>query len=246
METPWPLWDACFSVRTSSQPKGLFLFKLFQEMDFCLLPPALSLWAAEKGLAPPSFHCPFRYLQTQRRSLWAISSPGWTIWAISLLQSFHHLHGPMPGYLQWVLVYPALGSPELVPGLQHCLTSAEQKGSITSLDLLATVCLLQPRMMVAFFTARVICWFKVSLLPAENPQVIFCRAAFQPVSPQHVLVPGAGLSISLCWASWCSCWPVSPAGLSPSGCQHSHWVHPPLLLVLHQLQTCWLSWFRLG
>ncbi|KAK4830703.1 hypothetical protein QYF61_012872 [Mycteria americana] len=76
-----------------------------------------------------------------------------------MLQSLHHLHGP------------------LLDSLQRGLTSAEQRGRITSLNLLAILCLMQPRITLAFFATR-------------DPQIRFCRAAFQLGGPQYILVPG--------------------------------------------------------
>ncbi|KAK4823457.1 hypothetical protein QYF61_002293 [Mycteria americana] len=69
------------------------------------------------------------------------------------------------------------------------LTSAEQKGRITSLHLLATTLLmrdhlLQPNLL-AFFSTKMHCWLMCNLVSTRTP-----RGAFQPVSPHCVLVPG--------------------------------------------------------
>jgi len=47
-----------------------------------------------------------------------------------------------------------VGSPELDPALQMCLLSVGQRGSITSLNLLATLLLTQPRRLSVFAAAR--------------------------------------------------------------------------------------------
>ena len=70
------------------------------------------------------------------------------------------------------------------------LSSAEQRGRVTSLDLLVIFCLMQPRILLALL------WGKGTLLPPvqpgvhQDPQVFFCQAAFQPGGPQHILVHG--------------------------------------------------------
>lgn len=62
---------------------------------------------------------------------------------------------------------------------------------MTSLYLLATLFLVQPRILLAFFChellahSQLVCW---------SPKVLLSRAAFQLVSPQNVPVPGAVLS----------------------------------------------------
>jgi len=56
-----------------------------------------------------------------------------------------------------------LRAPELDMGLQGGLTRAEQRGRITSLDLLATLLLMQPRLRLAFWAVSTHCWVTSSL-----------------------------------------------------------------------------------
>lgn len=79
-----------------------------------------------------------------------------------------------------------------------CLTSAKQKGRIISPDLLATwVCLMQPGMMVASFTARVLCCFTVSLVPTETHKVVFCRNFYQ-----HLYLLSSQSVPTMSWWGW--------------------------------------------
>lgn len=54
--------------------------------------------------------------------------------------------------------------------------------------LLAVLFLMQPRRLLATFVIRVHCWLVNSCLSIRTPKSF--RAVLQPVSPQHVLVPG--------------------------------------------------------
>jgi len=67
--------------------------------------------------------------------------------------------------LQHVHVSLVLGSPALAPELQMCLTSAEQRWKIPSLDLLAARCLVQSRRLVALLATRAHCWLIFMLFP---------------------------------------------------------------------------------
>ena len=71
------------------------------------------------------------------------------------------------------------------------LTSTKERGIITSLHLLAMFLLIQPRMLLPFFSAGASrCWPMVRLLSARTPG-LSSRAASQPVSPQPVSLQGA-------------------------------------------------------
>lgn len=61
-----------------------------------------------------------------------------------------------------------LGSPELDPALQMCLTRAEQRARITSLNLLVMPHLMQPRMLVTIFAMRVHRWLLVNLMSTRT------------------------------------------------------------------------------
>jgi len=72
------------------------------------------------------------------------------------------------------------------------------------------------------------------------PQVLFCKATFQPVTPA---CPGAsGCSCpgtSPSWTSWGSCQPMSPACWGSSEWQQDPPAYEPLLPVLCHQQTRW-------
>lgn len=70
-----------------------------------------------------------------------------------MLQSLNHLCGLSQVSLWYVHVSLILVIPVLDPALQMCLTRAEERGRITSLDLLLMLCLTQPRVLLAFFLA---------------------------------------------------------------------------------------------
>lgn len=62
-----------------------------------------------------------------------------------------------------------LRSSEMSTELQICLTSPEQKEGITSLNLLATLCAFQPRMLLTSFAVRVGYWHMFSLVFMRTP-----------------------------------------------------------------------------
>jgi len=70
----------------------------------------------------------------------------------------------LQGGLSSISMPPVPGIPDLDTAHQMCLTRAEQIGRITSLDLLTTLFLMQPRRWVAILTTRVHRWLMVSLV----------------------------------------------------------------------------------
>jgi len=67
-----------------------------------------------------------------------------------------------------------------------CLTSAEQRARITSIDRLAVLVLLQPRIRFTYFATRAHCWLVLNLVSLRTPKGLFCKVAFQPASSQCV------------------------------------------------------------
>jgi len=67
------------------------------------------------------------------------------------------------------------------------LTRAEQRGRITSLDLLVMLLLMQPRIWLAFQAASAHCWLMLNLL-STDPQILLLRASLKPFSGQPVSV----------------------------------------------------------
>lgn len=75
-----------------------------------------------------------------------------------MLQSLTHFCGSSQKSFQDINVSFVLGSPELNPASQMCLTNAEQKGTAQRfLTLLPMLCLWQPRMLLTAFAVWVPC-----------------------------------------------------------------------------------------
>ena len=86
-----------------------------------------------------------------------------------MLEALSSLCNVLLDSLPYAHVGLVLENPELDRGLQMCLIRAEQKGRITSLDLLARLCLVQPRMPLDFFAARAHCWLMFNFLSTGSP-----------------------------------------------------------------------------
>jgi len=71
--------------------------------------------------------------------------------------------------------------------LQLCLTRTDQRGKNASLNLLATLCQMQPRIPSAFSAARAHCWLMLNLV---STRIFFAKLLSSLVSPQHTLVNG--------------------------------------------------------
>lgn len=118
---------------------------------------------------------PLRLLSSRLNSPW--------LSARKVFQSFNHLCGPSLVLSQYVPVSLVLGN----TALQMLLTGAKQKGRITSLDLMAMLCLMQPQGIspqecLAFFAAKGYSWLMVNLVPpgAPGPSLHICFPAGWP------------------------------------------------------------------
>ena len=104
----------------------------------------------------------------------------------------------------------------------------------TSLNLLATLCLRQPRRLLAFNAMRLArSWPTVNLM-SNRIRRYFCAKLLSRWSTASLcwctalFLPCAELCISLCWTSWDDCcWPASPSCQGPSE-QH----HNPLVYIV--------------
>ncbi|KAK4831669.1 hypothetical protein QYF61_018636 [Mycteria americana] len=67
---------------------------------------------------------------------------------------------------------------------------AEYRGTITSLVLLATLFLIQARMLLPFLATLGTLLAHIQLAINQHPQVLFCQAAFQPLFPGTVALQG--------------------------------------------------------
>ena len=81
---------------------------------------------------------------------------------IMLMALCWRLYGISLSFLYW--------GGQKYPQHSRCgLTSAEQRGRITSLDLMATLPLMQPRIPLAFLVARAHCWLTLNLVSTKSP-----------------------------------------------------------------------------
>ena len=62
---------------------------------------------------------------------------------------------------------PCTGEPRPGHSTQMCLTNAEQRGGIISLNLLVRLILMEPRRLLSFFATSVHCWLMVHLLSTK-------------------------------------------------------------------------------
>ena len=144
----------------------------------------LSLGTPEKSLTPFSLLSGIYYGWI--RCPWDFSVPGCTVPSsqpercFSPLIIFVALSWSRPSMFLFLFV---LGS----TALQMLLTGAEQKGRITSLDLMAMLCLMRPQGIspkecLAFFAAKEYSWLMVSLVPpgAPGPSLHICFPAGWP------------------------------------------------------------------
>lgn len=131
---------------------------------------------------------------------------------------------------------------------QHskCVSPVLNKREVSPLDLLAVLCLMQPRMLLSFFATRVYCWLPLNFLSTRT-MCPFLRSCFPDeqasacTGVQAYSSPDAGLCLFPHWTSWHSCWPISPVCQGRSEWQHSHLVYQTLLPILYHPQTCWGS-----
>lgn len=86
-------------------------------------------------------------------------------WCLSPLMIFAALHWTCSNMSNFLV----LGSPALETVLQVCVSSAEQWGKNTSLDLLAVFFLMHPRLLLSFFAARAHCWLMFNSVSSRTP-----------------------------------------------------------------------------
>ena len=142
----------------------VFHFVLIQSLD-----------TTEKSLAPCSLHFTIRYLTVLIRShprllFYRLNSHSSLSFFLCGRCSSPFMNSVA---LCWTLSSTSMSS--LCRGAQNWtqysrggLTSAEWRGRLTSLDLLATLLLMQPRQLLAAFAARAHCWLMASLLSTRS------------------------------------------------------------------------------
>lgn len=105
-----------------------------------------------------------------------------------MFQCLNHLHGPLLYQIQYVPVSLILGSSALDSTLQMCLSSAEQSERVSSLSLLAMLCLIQNA--TGFLCCEGTLLVHWQSVICQHTKVHLCRTAFQMVSPEPVLEHG--------------------------------------------------------
>lgn len=81
----------------------------------------------------------------------------------------YYLCGSLLASFQYIHVCCTLGSPKLDTALLKSLSSAEERGRITFLDVLAMRFLTQSRVLLAIFAIRKHGWFTFSLASIGTP-----------------------------------------------------------------------------
>lgn len=128
--------------------------------------------------------------------------------------SFQHVHGCL-----------VVGSPALGATLHSCLSSTEEKDSLTSLKPLAMLSLMQPRVPFLVFAVKAQGWSMFNLVSFRMPRSFSVELLSSWVAPNYTDVwdsssPSAGLHNSPCWIPWHSCPPSFPPRWAFSSCQH--------------------------
>ena len=132
-------------------------------------------------------------------SPWAFFSPGWTIPAVSLSSNDRC---PQSSVRPVPESSPVKSMFLLYWGAQHWTQHLRCVPPV-SLDLLAVVCLVQSRRLLASFAARVNCQLMVDLVSTRTAQVfsaefLSIQSALALADAWRYSSPGAGLCISLC------------------------------------------------
>lgn len=153
----------------------------------------LSKGTGEKHLTPSSSFPLIRHVHTQIRSAPCLlfsqmNSP--TFLSLSLYARYilNHLSDLSLNLLQKVYISLVLGMPGLELALQMCLTSADRRRRMTSLHLLATHILMQPRMLLAIFLQGHITGSWSACFTSGHPSS--SHRCFSAIQPSPVLVPG--------------------------------------------------------
>lgn len=98
---------------------------------------------------------------------------------------------------------------------------------------------MQSRRLLVFAT-RAYCWPVVNRLSPGS--LLSCLLSAQSPSitgAWDYSLPGARLGISLRWALWDFCLPISPPCQDAFEWQPNHLVYQPFLQILYHLDTCW-------
>lgn len=189
MESLQPLWTTFSSCQLLSQSKKPWtLFQLYGISHISVCSHGLSSFLCsalktEKTLVPPSLHH-IRYLYTLKWSPTEASllpaaqiqliQPLLSVWCSSPNEHFFTSAELTPV----CPCLPLLGSTVLDSGFQMCLTSAEQRGKITFLNLLAMIFLMQllPGSLSANLLSR---WLVSHAWSSQDPLWQYHRCPFR-------------------------------------------------------------------
>lgn len=123
--------------------------------------PVASLISTEKHLVPSSlfYKIPLSLFFSR-----LCNHSSFTLSSCQLPQSLNHLHGLSLDCSTMPMSLLSWGAQDST-ALQECLSCAEKRGSITSL---AQLCLMQPRMLLAFFATSMHCRLLFNLSPIRT------------------------------------------------------------------------------
>lgn len=178
--------------KSFSLPWSLCFKWNFLSFHLCRYPLVLSLDIVEKTLAPFSLtpHQVSRHIGKGAPEPSLLQVGQFHLFLLFVCQMFHalnHLCGPFLGPLQYAYILYW----EAQHWTQMHLTSAELNKKLTSLDLPATIFLMQSKTPLAFF----VFYFYFYLLPQKHCWLMFhlvftsiprSFAAFQPLGLQHM------------------------------------------------------------
>lgn len=102
---------------------------------------------------------------------------------LQMHQSLHHLHGLSLSLFQCVHISLILQSSDLDPAVQVCLTRAEQRGRITSINLPAVLFLMHP----SHICCKAALPAHVQVVECQGPQGLLCKSCFLAASPPVLL-----------------------------------------------------------
>lgn len=176
-----------------------------------------------------------RYLCTWVRSPWAFSAAGGTtsdlsislcmkdvpvsksfLWPLIAFTSVFSCFSWTVGANNWTQHSQVVGQ----------LTSTEHRARITLFNLLAMLCLMQPRRLLTFFAPRTHFWLMVKLEYTKTHQSFSVKLLSSQLPPnlyweKGLSTPMFSTFTCLYWLLWGSCWPISQNCWSPFEGQHN-------------------------
>ena len=103
-----------------------------------------------------------------------------------MLQTLQHFHCPSLDTFQGINAFLVVRDPKL----NTVLTSAEYRGMISSLLLLATLFLMQAGMALALLATWAHCWFMFNRAATNTSRIHFVFTVIQPLIPKPIALHG--------------------------------------------------------